>query len=585
MTPRLVPVIVMFAGCSLLAAGGIGEDAAAVAPEVAASEVKPAPVSGAALRGRALENFIRASLNPKADAKQRIDWLFASLEADPASQSAMALLDNLMRDNPPLMPDVAKRFFELAWNHPEQPALTIQCFSLIGQYGVNPGNMEALLNRTINYRGDAERSADNDLALCRLLEIKSSFDFECGKDGVECSELFRHFLADDEFMAKDALNRSAARHFHFAARRADRDRRWLGLRQSPRAALEQERDELLAGIIAGDSGISEPQALENLAFYYLSVQRPEEAIRIASRLAAQEKNSAEARLVQARVFYFARKYRDALVLTQSLLSNAPENAELLQLEGEAALRCGRFDVAANAGKRMLKINPKDAIGRYLEVAGLVYGNKLDEATIVVKALEPGDERDSLEMLLAMRQRNYKTYLEKLRGLEKKLGDKTPDGVYLNMLVIAEKSRDPKLLDEAWKKLDAMGALEDYDNANSVGYVAAELGVRLDEAETLIRKALKAEPDSGAYLDSLAWLEYRKGELKQSFDTIREALNAPMDSSLGRGTLLIHAGEIADKLGDRKAAKQYYEEALGSFDDPDIDIDDLQKRIKELESVK
>ncbi len=520
MTPKLIPVIVIFGSCSLFAAGGVGEDAAAAAPEVSNSEVKSEPVSGAALRSRALENFVRASLNPKADAKQRIDWLFASLDADPSSQSAMTLLTTLMHDNPPLIQDAVKRFYELAWNHPELPALTIQCFSLIGQYGVNPGNMEALLNRTIEFRGSGKRTADNDLALCRLLEIKSSFDFESGKNGEESTRLFHDFLAEDDFMAKDALDRVAARHFHLAA-----------------------------------------------------------------RLAAQEKNNPEARLVQARVYYFARKYRDALVLTQSLLSNAPENPEVLQLEGESALRCGRFEVAASAGKRMLKINPKDAIGRYLEVAGLVYGNKLDEASLVVKALEPGDERDSLEMLLAVRQRNYKPYLEKLRSLEKKLGDKTPDGAYLNMLVIAEKSRDPELLNEAWKKLDAMGALADYDNANSVGYVAAELNVRLDEAEALIRQALQAEPESGAYLDSLAWLQYRRGELKQAYETIREALNAPMDSSLGRGTLLIHAGEIADKLGDRAAAKQYYEEALGSFDDPDVDIDDLQKRIKDLENSK
>ncbi|MFN7135438.1 MAG: tetratricopeptide repeat protein, partial [Myxococcales bacterium] len=47
--------------------------------------------------------------------------------------------------------------------------------------------------------------------------------------------------------------------------------------------------------------------------------------------------------------------------------------------------------------------------------------------------------------------------------------------------------------------------------NFIGYTWAELGQNLDEAEALIRKALELNPDNGAYVDSLGWVLYKKGD--------------------------------------------------------------------------
>jgi len=41
--------------------------------------------------------------------------------------------------------------------------------------------------------------------------------------------------------------------------------------------------------------------------------------------------------------------------------------------------------------------------------------------------------------------------------------------------------------------------------NYYGYMLGDLGIRLDEAEALVQRALKEEPFSGAYLDSLGWI--------------------------------------------------------------------------------
>ena len=39
---------------------------------------------------------------------------------------------------------------------------------------------------------------------------------------------------------------------------------------------------------------------------------------------------------------------------------------------------------------------------------------------------------------------------------------------------------------------------------------AEKGIRLDEAQRLIQKALELEPENGYYIDSLGWAYYQQG---------------------------------------------------------------------------
>ena len=48
--------------------------------------------------------------------------------------------------------------------------------------------------------------------------------------------------------------------------------------------------------------------------------------------------------------------------------------------------------------------------------------------------------------------------------------------------------------------------------NSLGYMLAERGDRLEEAVTLLQRALKVEPDNPSYLDSLGWAYFRQGRV-------------------------------------------------------------------------
>jgi tetratricopeptide (TPR) repeat protein len=59
--------------------------------------------------------------------------------------------------------------------------------------------------------------------------------------------------------------------------------------------------------------------------------------------------------------------------------------------------------------------------------------------------------------------------------------------------------------------------------NYIGYMLAEKGIRLDEAEQYIKRALSLEPESGHIIDSLGWVYYKKGEYERAIAELEKAV--------------------------------------------------------------
>ena len=101
---------------------------------------------------------------------------------------------------------------------------------------------------------------------------------------------------------------------------------------------------------------------------------------------------------------------------------------------------------------------------------------------------------------------------------------------------------------------------DPDNAtalNNYGYMLAELGERLDEAEKMIRKALKIRPNEPAFWDSLGWVYFQRGEYKKALQWVEKAVKAQRNDA----ELRYHLGMIYWKLGEREKALRELREAV------------------------
>ena len=96
-----------------------------------------------------------------------------------------------------------------------------------------------------------------------------------------------------------------------------------------------------------------------------------------------------------------------------------------------------------------------------------------------------------------------------------------------------------------------------DAYNALGYLYAEQGIKLDEAETLVRRALKSAPTSGAYLDSLGFIYFKQGKLDAAIESLEQAVRYLPDTP----EILSHLADAYLKNGLEQKALQTLEHAV------------------------
>ena len=92
--------------------------------------------------------------------------------------------------------------------------------------------------------------------------------------------------------------------------------------------------------------------------------------------------------------------------------------------------------------------------------------------------------------------------------------------------------------------------------NALGYSMAERNVRLPEAKALIEKAVALAPQDGYILDSLGWVEYRLGNLKQALAHLQRAFELKADAEIAA-----HWGEVLWVMGERDKALSVWRKGL------------------------
>ncbi len=96
--------------------------------------------------------------------------------------------------------------------------------------------------------------------------------------------------------------------------------------------------------------------------------------------------------------------------------------------------------------------------------------------------------------------------------------------------------------------------DDAAAANFLGYMLADRDIALDEAFELIARAVELDPENAAYLDSLGWVHFRRGELAEAERWIRRAIE--LGGDVGDGTLYCHLGEILLASGEPDESRRF-----------------------------
>lgn len=110
--------------------------------------------------------------------------------------------------------------------------------------------------------------------------------------------------------------------------------------------------------------------------------------------------------------------------------------------------------------------------------------------------------------------------------------------------------------------------------NYLGYMLAERGERLDEAISLVERALAIEPDNPAYLDSLGWAFFQQRRYDRAEPLLRRAAERLPSNSVVQE----HFGDLLWALGRRGEARTAWQHAVDG-DRESVDLEALRRKIR------
>ncbi len=139
-------------------------------------------------------------------------------------------------------------------------------------------------------------------------------------------------------------------------------------------------------------------------------------------------------------------------------------------------------------------------------------------------------------------------------------DAGKDSHFFYLAVALEKKSDLKGAIDALEKAVKINS----DNAeanNFLGYLYADNSINLERSLELVGKALRAEPNNGAFLDSIGWVFYRQGKFPLALEKLLEAEMRLAEENNPDPVVFEHIGDTYLKLGDADMAVKYWERAL------------------------
>jgi tetratricopeptide (TPR) repeat protein len=320
--------------------------------------------------------------------------------------------------------------------------------------------------------------------------------------------------------------------------------------------------------------------VKEVADYYASTHQIKEAIPLYLRVLELEPDDATAREKLAAGFLLTNQRDKAVEMLEKIIKVHPEKyqpyellAQLIEEKARALDRANQkeqakaeFAKAAANYEQSLLINPRRAVS-CLRLAELLIGAVRDSER-AVKILTEGRQRfpgaPEFTYLLAIALRETKHPEQAVGLFEEALheGDAADSKLvnarfYFDYGATAEQAGLYDKAADLLRKSISIDPANAADAYNYLGYMWAQQNTHLDEAEDMIKRALQIDPNNGAYLDSLGWVEFRKGQFDQALaDLLRAVQNIKRDDPV----VFDHIGDTYMKLNKGPQALEAWQKA-------------------------
>jgi len=308
---------------------------------------------------------------------------------------------------------------------------------------------------------------------------------------------------------------------------------------------------------------------------YQEVGDNQNAIGAFARVVELNPDSAQAREALAGVQASIKDYKAAVQTLQPIADDEPS---VLPILGGYQQQAGLLNDAIATYTKALESEPRNATLKATRILAMIDAKQYDKAISFAadaRRQHPDDRRfpwlqsrglfrsGNSTQAIEILETTVKTY-PRDSGLQLELADYYNDS---GRGADAEKLLR-QLIDNDPANADAL---------NYLGYLFARNGRNLDEAISLVNRALKAEPNNGAFLDSLGWAYFKRGDLNQAEKYLKDAATAMPDNS-----------EVLDHLGDLHARQGRWQDAINAWSQAlkggsDVDPAVVQKKIDEARS--
>ena len=319
-------------------------------------------------------------------------------------------------------------------------------------------------------------------------------------------------------------------------------------------------------------------------------------------LASNPKPAPEVRMAYARALLDAQRYGEASIQVQTVTRDKPEFSPAWLVLGSLQLQDNQLAPAQASFERYVALDASSNQQRdagesdrgltqaYLSLAQIsekrkdftaadAWLNKIDNSADMLQAqtrrasilASRGQLPEARQLIRGLPERNAGDARLKLLAEVGLLRDLKQHQAAYDLLAQATKA-DPKetdlLYDQAMlaEKLNQLPEMERllrrvievkpdaYNAYNALGYSFAERNMRLPEAKQLILKALEFVPNDPFIRDSLAWVEFRMGNLAESARIFADAFKSKPDAEIAA-----HYGEVLWALGQRDKALAVWRE--------------------------
>jgi tetratricopeptide (TPR) repeat protein len=312
----------------------------------------------------------------------------------------------------------------------------------------------------------------------------------------------------------------------------------------------------------------------------------------------------------------AGRASEARDVAQQGLKDREDDPRLTYVLAQSQRELGDLDAAEATARQLRSSHPEDVRGTYLLAEILQARNRpqdvIDLLQPEIARLDGASQGGQAALLLDTQGFAYQQLEQHDAAVAafRKAVDRAPDdplrhailiqglgnaGRFSDALAAAETAKqkfpgNTNILYQAGATLDRAGRRDEAEKAfrdliardprdanalNYLGYMFAEHGTRLDEAVTLIERALEVEPDNPSFLDSLGWAYVQQGKL--------DLADRPLSTAAEK---LPKNSVIQDHLGDLRAKQNRHADAIAAWqralagDGESIDRARIEKKIAE-----